>query len=122
MMPSTSVAPTPINTFFQVFIAKVSRLTAYNGSRRVLAIERRQRTVVAHEQLRSDERESSLVRAKRGSPCVTPVGLRRKTRGAIDYIVARVRLVGPQIDHCCSRLFDIRPEARLAVRPQDADS
>src|ERR1700732_3504579 len=96
MMQSTSVAPTPINTFFQVFIAKVSRLSAYDRSCRVLVIERRKRTVVAHEQLRSDERESSLVRAKQVSPCAAPVGLRRETRGAIDYIVASVRLVGSQ--------------------------
>src|ERR1700730_18783305 len=77
MMPSTSVAPTPINTFFQVFIAKVSRLSAYDRSCRVLVIERRKRTVVAHEQLRSDERESSLVRAKQVFPSVAPVGLRK---------------------------------------------
>jgi hypothetical protein len=36
----------------------------YYRSCRVLVIERRKRTVVAHQQLRSDERESSLVRAK----------------------------------------------------------
>jgi len=41
---------------------------------RVLVIERRERTEVAHVQLRSDERESSQVRAKQVSPCVAPVG------------------------------------------------
>jgi len=34
-----------------------------------------------------------------------------ETRGAIDYIVASVRLVGLEIDHCSSRLLGIRPEA-----------
>jgi len=46
--------------------------------------------VVAHEQLRSDEEESSRVSAKPVSPSVAPVGVGGKTQGVNYYIVPAV--------------------------------
>src|ERR1700675_22893 len=73
---------------------------------RVLVIERRKRTEVAHVQLRSDERESSRVRAKQVSSCVALVGSEEEVPRAIDYIVASVRPLSPKamnvVRYCCS--------------------
>src|SRR5208337_504085 len=64
MMPSSSVAPAPIKTFFQVFMTKMSTANLTPGS----GYRTAKHSTVAHERIRSDEGESSNLPLDRPFP------------------------------------------------------